>query len=53
MRKKTNKTNKKVKKEEKEIIVKNEEIGEVLPITADEDNPIGDGKEFDGGEEDE
>ena len=48
---------KKVKKSEKEIvedvIVKDEDVGEVLPITADEDNPIGDGREFAGGEEDE
>lgn len=47
---------KKVKKEKEiveDVIVKDEDVGEVLPITADKDNPIGDGKEFIGGEEDE
>ena len=29
------------------------DVGEVLPITADEDNPIGDGKEFKGDEDNE
>jgi len=46
---------KKIKKEEikEDIIVENEDIGEVLPIIADEDNPVSDGKEFAGGDEDE
>ena len=46
---------KKIKKEEikEDIIVENEDIGEVLPIIADRDNPVSDGKEFAGGDEDE
>lgn len=48
---------KKVKKSEKEIIedviVKDEDVGEVLPITADKDNPVSDGKEFEDGGKDE
>ena len=42
---------KKIKKEE--VIVETEDIGEVLPIIADEENPVSDGKEFTGGDEDE
>lgn len=42
---------KKIKKEE--VIVETEDIGEVLPIIADEENPVSDGKEFAGGDEDE
>lgn len=49
--KKTRKTKKKEIVED--VIVKDEDIGEVLPITADENNPVSDGKEFAGGEEDE
>ena len=48
---------KKVKKSEKEIKevveVKETEVGEVLPITADRDNPVSDGKEFAGGDKNE
>ena len=32
---------------------KKEDIGEVLPIVCDEENPVSDGKEFAGGDEDE
>ena len=42
---------KKIKKEE--VIVETEDIGEVLPIIADRDNPVSDGKEFAGVDEDE
>lgn len=47
MRKRTNK-----KKEEKKVVVKEEviedkeDIGEVLDLVADEENPIGDGLEY-------
>lgn len=47
---------KKSKKEKEiieDVIVKDEDIGEVLPITADEDNPVSDGKEFEDGGKDE
>lgn len=36
-----------------EVMVKDEDIGEVLSITADEDNPVSDGKEFEDGGKDE
>lgn len=36
-----------------EVIVKDEDVGEVLPITADKDNPVSDGKEFEDGGKDE
>ena len=40
-------TKKKTKKEIKEeIIVNNESIGDVLPLTADKDNPVSDGREY-------
>lgn len=42
---------KKIKKEE--VIVETEDIGEVLPIIADEENPVSDGKEFEDGGKDE
>ena len=42
---------KKIKKEE--VIVETEDIGEILPITADEENPVSDGKEFEDGGKDE
>ena len=42
--KKTRKTKKKEIVED--VIVKDEDVGEVLPITADKDNPVSDGKEF-------
>ena len=47
----------KKKKAKKEKIIKEEvkveitDVGEVLEITADKDNPIGDGKEFKDGDE--
>ena len=48
---------KKIKKEEKiieeKIEVEKTDVGEVLPIIADENNPVSDGKEFAGGDEDE
>lgn len=48
---------KKVNKKEKEIKevvkVKKTKVGEVLPITADKDNPVSDGLEFAGGDKDE
>ena len=46
---------KKIKKEEikEDVIVNEEDIGEVLPIIADEDNPVSDGLEFAGGDDDE
>ena len=55
MRKK--KVNKKEVKEIQEIKEKVDveitDIGEVLSITADENNPVGDGKEFKDGDKDE
>lgn len=49
------KASKKVKKEEieEEIKVEVTDVGEVLSLTADEDNPASDGKEFIGGDKDE
>lgn len=49
------KASKKVKKEEvkEEVKVEVTDVGEVIPLTADEDNPASDGKEFAGGESDE
>lgn len=47
------KKSKKKKEIKEEVIVENEDIGEVLPIIADEENPVSDGKEFAGGDEDE
>ena len=46
---------KKIKKEEikEDVIVNEEDIGEVLPIIADRENPVSDGLEFAGGDEDE
>lgn len=45
----------KTKKKEivEDVIIKDEDIGEILPIIADEENPVSDGKEFAGGDEDE
>lgn len=51
MRKK--KKSKKVVEEKEEIEVKLTDVGIVLPITADEDNPVSDGREFKDGEENE
>lgn len=45
---------KKVKKEKvikEDVKVEITDVGEVLDITADKDNPIGDGKEFKDGDE--
>ena len=47
------KKSKKKKEVKEEVIVETEDIGEVLPIIADRDNPVSDGKEFAGGDEDE
>lgn len=48
------KTRKKKEKEiQEDVIVKVEDIGEVIPIVCDEENPVSDGKEFAGGEDDE
>ena len=47
------KKSKKKKEVKEEVIVENEDIGEVLPIIADRENPVSDGKEFAGGDEDE
>ena len=47
------KKSKKKKEVKEEVIVETEDIGEVLPITAAEENPVSDGKEFAGGDEDE
>ena len=44
LKKKTKK--KKEKEVQEDVIVKIENIGEVLPEIADENNPIGDGLEF-------
>ena len=57
MRKKTVKKTKKEEKEVQEIKEKVEviitDVGEVLPITADSDNPIGDGLEYKDGDKNE
>lgn len=37
--------------EEVKVEVEETNVGEVLPIIADENNPIGDGKEFKDGDE--
>lgn len=47
------KKSKKKKEVKEEVIVETQDIGEVLPIIADEENPVSDGKEFTGGDEDE
>ena len=47
------KKSKKKKEVKEEVIVETEDIGEVLPIIADEDNPVSDGKEFEDGGKDE
>ena len=47
------KKSKKKKEVKEEVIVETEDIGEVLPIIADEENPVSDGKEFAGGGKDE
>lgn len=57
MKKKTTKKTKKEVKEEQiikeEVEVEKTDVGDVLPIIADKDNPIGDGLEFKDGEKDE
>ena len=53
MRKKKNKEVIKEKEVKEEIIVKDTEVGEVLDIVADSDNPVSDGKEFEGVDENE
>ena len=47
------KKSKKKKEVKEEVIVESEDIGEVLPIIADEENPVSDGKEFEDGGKDE
>lgn len=47
------KKSKKKKEVKEEVIVETEDIGEVLPIIADEENPVSDGKEFENGGKDE
>lgn len=47
------KKSKKKKEVKEEVIVETEDIGEVLPIIADCENPVSDGKEFAGGDDDE
>lgn len=47
------KKSKKKKEVKEEVIVETKDIGEVLPIIPDEENPVSDGKEFAGGDEDE
>lgn len=48
---KTKKSNKKEILED--VIVKDDNIGEMIPLTADEDNPASDGLEFKDGDKDE
>ena len=50
MRKKTKKTEKKEKIVKEEVKVKESDIGEILELIADENNPIGDGLEYKDGE---
>lgn len=45
------KKNKKVVEEVEEIEVELTDVGIVLPIIADEDNPVSDGKEYKDGDE--
>lgn len=47
------KKSKKKKEVKEEVIVETEDIGEILSITADEENPVSDGKEFEDGGKDE
>lgn len=47
------KKSKKKKEIVEDVIIKDEDIGEILPITADEENPVSDGKEFEDGGKDE
>lgn len=47
------KKSKKVVEKVEEIEVELTDVGIVLPIIADEDNPVSDGKEFKDGEENE
>lgn len=47
------KKSKKVVEEVEEIEVELTDVGIVLPITADEDNPVSDGREFKDGDENE
>lgn len=51
MRKKIKKTEKKEKVIKEEVKVKESDIGEILELIADENNPIGDGLEYKEGEE--
>ena len=47
------KKSKKKKEIVEDVIIEDEDIGEVLPIIADEENPVSDGKEFEDGGKDE
>lgn len=47
------KKSKKKKEVKEEVIVETEDIGEVLPIIADEDNPVSDGLEYKDGDKNE
>ena len=53
MRKNKKKEDTSTKEVKEEIIVKDTEVGEVLDIVADSDNPVSDGKEFEGADENE
>lgn len=51
---KVRKTRKSKKKEiVEDVIVKDERVGEILSLTADEDNPVSDGLEFKDGDNNE
>lgn len=47
------KKNKKVKETKEKVDVEITDVGEVLPIIADENNPVGDGREFKEGDSNE
>ena len=51
--KKTKKDNKEIQVIKEDIDVSITSVGKVLPITADKDNPIGDGLEYKDGDKDE
>ena len=47
------KKSKKVKEIKEKVDVELTDVGEVLPIIADEDNPVGDGSEYKDGDKNE
>lgn len=55
MKQKKSRTKRKKKTEEviEDVIVKVEDVGDIIPITADENNPVSDGLEFKDGDKDE